>query len=101
MSGLVTDNILDGWKRNSRVFYQATRDGDHYVAAGAYQHPSDDHTGTYRLRVRELPPDDYRDDGDTTGRVTARPPSRAIAEYSSPRGRPQTTTWRWEDGEPA
>lgn len=53
-----------GLYRDSRVYFTATEDGTHYVAAGA----RGSHTGTYRLSVREFT-DDFADGTETTGEV--------------------------------
>ena len=65
--GTTNDDGGAGW--NSRLHFTATESGTHYVSAGAFA----DRTGTYRLSVTNVTPDDAQDaqtgGTDTTGTV--------------------------------
>ena len=61
---LIVDTTDDdaGTRLNSRLYFTATRDGTHYVSAGGYVHG----TGTYRLSVTNVSPNDALTAGTNT-----------------------------------
>ena len=60
-----TRNDDGGAGRNSRVYFRATEDATHYVAAGAYG----DREGDYTLLVTDVTDDDFAAGTGTTGTV--------------------------------
>ena len=60
-----TTNDNGGASYDTRVYFTPDEDATYYVSAGGYSN----RTGTYTLRVRENPADDYAADATTTGTV--------------------------------
>ena len=75
-----TDNN-DGYSYNSRVYFTATENATHYVAAGA----NGNRTGTYTLSVTEDADDDYAAGTGTSGAVTVG--GSSTGEIESPNDR--------------